>query len=454
MPHRTLIGVFSVTALLAFAPCVAQATSPPSVAGTWLHAQGSPSTNQITGDCDEEGATTLYDSWKGTITAGPYAPGTYSATATVSLSATDEPNPTYGPTGRFGLPGHAIPEMRSHVVITSGTTTIDVVQTRDLTRPEAQGVCSAVVNFTDPNGLYWFDLSHREFFAFSLWTATITTPNGRFEESGKGWISSISSTGHYDYTLPDGTHTSSGAGSIGNSINLYAGTGPAPLGPQRISLTPADATGAVGTTHDVTANVTDAAGGPVPASVVLFSVTGVDTSTGRCTTDSTGSCSYSYTGPDLPGADAIRACADANTNGISDSGEPCSTATQAWLLPSATAGQATGGGHIANTSNTDQIAFGFNVRSDTTSLKGEGTLVDPSTATKIKLTDVTSLTRTGEQVTVFGHADVNGIATTYRLDVVDMAEPGARSDTFRLRTAGGYLAGGTLTRGNIQVHRE
>lgn len=77
-----------------------------------------------------------------------------------------------------------------------------------------------------------------------------------------------------------------------------------------------------------------------------------------------------------------------------------------------TGGQATGGGQVANASNTDQIAF-FNVKSDGASIKGGGTLVDPATATKIKLSDVTNLTQTGGQVTIFGHADVNGVVTTY-----------------------------------------
>jgi hypothetical protein len=46
---------------------------------------------------------------------------------------------------------------------------------------------------------------------------------------------------------------------------------------------------------------------------------------------------------------------------------------------------------------------------------------------------------------------VNGATTSYRIDVNDLAESGAGSDTFSI-TAGGYSAGGTLTQGNVQVH--
>jgi hypothetical protein len=50
------------------------------------------------------------------------------------------------------------------------------------------------------------------------------------------------------------------------------------------------------------------------------------------------------------------------------------------------------------------------------------------------------------------HATINGVATTYRIDVDDNAEPGAGSDTFKFQSGNGYTVGGTLTKGNIQVH--
>ncbi len=47
---------------------------------------------------------------------------------------------------------------------------------------------------------------------------------------------------------------------------------------------------------------------------------------------------------------------------------------------------------------------------------------------------------------------MNGVAT-YRIDVDDLAEPGAGRDTFKIQTANGYTVGGVLLRGNIQVHK-
>jgi hypothetical protein len=207
----------------------------------------------------------------------------------------------------------------------------------------------------------------------------------------------------------------------------------------------------VGTSHAVTATVENSAGNPVSGSVVLFTVAGSVSTSGSCTTDADGQCSFSYQGPDLPGADEITACADANENGVVDAGEPCNTATKAWILPDTMPGQVTGGGQVFNAGASDKIAFGFNAKSTDKGIKGECTLVDSSTDTMIKCVDVTTLTRAGNTATFFGNATINGTPTTYRIDVVDNGEPGS-ADTFRIRTASGYTAGGVLTGGNIQVH--
>jgi hypothetical protein len=257
---------------------------------------------------------------------------------------------------------------------------------------------------------------------------------------------------------PDGSLTPRSEGgatvSIGGSNTtggLAITDGPRPM-PARVLLTPTDSSGPVSVSHTVTATVLTAGGAPVAAASVRFSVSGSVTTDGACTTGADGRCSWSYAGPDLPGADQINACADGDGSGTADAGEPCQTATRAWLVPSTTTGMVTGGGQIANPGVTDQIAFGFNAKSDQKGVKGEGTVVDPSTNTKIKLTTATTMAASGNEVTIFGAARVNDVATTYRLDVADHGEPGAGSDTFRLRTATGYLISGTLLRGNIQTH--
>jgi hypothetical protein len=47
---------------------------------------------------------------------------------------------------------------------------------------------------------------------------------------------------------------------------------------------------------------------------------------------------------------------------------------------------------------------------------------------------------------------VNGVATNYRIDVDDLADPGALSDTFTIETESGYTATGIVEHGNIQIN--
>ena len=232
----------------------------------------------------------------------------------------------------------------------------------------------------------------------------------------------------------------------GNQIGRVT-VGPGP--PASLVLAPKTATGTVGTQHCVTATVDDASANPTPNVNVVFSVTGSVNTGGTQATDVSGNAQFCYQGPNLPGADAITAFADTNRNGVQDPGEPSDEATMAWLLPTATTGQATGGGQIPG-----GVAFGFTAKSDSTSVKGECSVVDvsPVNNIKIKCTDVTILVQTGNKATFFGDAIVNGTATTYRIDVQDNAEPGAGADTFSIQTVSGYTASGALVNGNIQVH--
>lgn len=226
-----------------------------------------------------------------------------------------------------------------------------------------------------------------------------------------------------------------------------------PPGPASISLTPPSATNTVSTQHTVTATSTDSGGQATPGITVRFSVSGSTSAAGSCVTGTDGACSFTYTGPDLPGADAIVAYADTDGSGTKGSSEPGAEATKSWILPTATAGQVTGGGQIPNAAGNSGIAFGFTAKSGQQGIKGECSVVDIALATniKIKCTDVTDLVVSGTHATLFGPATVNGVSTTYRIDVNDNGEPG-RTDTFKIVTASGYSASGTLSGGNIQVH--
>lgn len=227
-----------------------------------------------------------------------------------------------------------------------------------------------------------------------------------------------------------------------------------PVAPDATSLAidPASSDNIVSTAtvHTLTALRSDDS--PATNITVRYSVSGTTTTNGPCVTDANGVCSFSYVGPDLPGADAIVAYADNNENGIQDIDEPSINAAQAWLLPEATTGQVTGGGHIDGTEESNDIAFGFTAKSTTTGVKGHCEIITATADVNIKCTDVTVITANTTSATIFGNATINGVATTYRIDVTDNGEPGIGTDTFSVQTSSGYYASGTLAGGNISMH--
>jgi hypothetical protein len=226
-----------------------------------------------------------------------------------------------------------------------------------------------------------------------------------------------------------------------------------PGAPATVTLSPADAINPVGTTHTVTATVKDASNQAVPNITVRFTVTGSVNTTDSCVTNTGGQCSFTYTGPALAGADLISAYADTNNNGSPDPSEPVAVpATKAWVPPTSTPGQANGGGQFYNPTQTDKIAFGFSAKNKDGKLIGECSVIDPSSNTRVKCTNATSFVETGTHATVFGDATVNGVDTTYRIDVDDNGDPGKGKDDFFITTGTGYSVGGVLTAGNILVH--
>ena len=65
--------------------------------------------------------------------------------------------------------------------------------------------------------------------------------------------------------------------------------------------------------------------------IVRFSVSGVVTTNGECTTDTAGQCAFTYDGPSTPGTDTIVGFADSNRNGVRDAGEPDASTTKTWV---------------------------------------------------------------------------------------------------------------------------
>jgi hypothetical protein len=214
-----------------------------------------------------------------------------------------------------------------------------------------------------------------------------------------------------------------------------------------LSLTPAIAENPVASEHTVTATVEGASG---QLATVYFVVAGSVSTTGSCTTNEQGVCTFTYAGPTFSGVDLITGCVDRDDSGTIDPGEPCAEATKIWVLPATTPGQATGGGWIATEGAT--VSFGFNATSTTGSglAKGNCNLIDDGTRTHIKCLTVEALVVGATHATFFGTATVNGVLTRYRIDVNDFGEPGTL-DTFEIHTGSGYTAAGTLDGGNIQI---
>jgi Mg-chelatase subunit ChlD len=228
-----------------------------------------------------------------------------------------------------------------------------------------------------------------------------------------------------------------------------------PANPATLTLAPKTDTNTVDDTHCVTATVKDAFGNATPGITVRFTVTGAVNTGGPVVTNAAGQAQFCYTGPALPGMDAISAFADTDNNGTKDAGEPSDIASKTWVLPTSTAGcKVTYGGRI-KAANGDKGTFGGNAKAD--GLKGEEEYQDhgPAKDMNVHSIDVLAVTCTdGKSASIFGTATIDGAGTfDYRIDVVDNGEPGAGSDTYRIRLSNGYDSGvKTLLGGNIQVH--
>jgi hypothetical protein len=260
----------------------------------------------------------------------------------------------------------------------------------------------------------------------------------------------------------------SGTGNaVSNNVDAYpfrtTGAGGTPCsGPPATTLTldPFTATNPVGTQHCVTATVTNAFGVPQAGVTVRFTVSGSVMTSGAATTDANGEAVFCYTGPALPGADAITAFADTNNNTMPDPGEPVGAASKVWVLPVTTPGceiKITNGGWII-ADNSDRANFGGNAVADEDgNVSGQEEYQDQGPADPFNLHgDVTVIVCDPDptRATIFGDATIDGSGShTFRIDVRDFAEPGKGVDTYRMRVDTYDSGEHTLEGGNIQIHR-
>jgi hypothetical protein len=387
-------------------------TLSPSLTGEFL---SSTTVATITDfDCDDTGGSLSFSA--AGIAAGPY-PGTFTETGTVTLGPRDIPIP--GMPGQFVAP---ILSFEAEFTITSVLGTVMGSKTMTAPSDANVGFCTPSLG-GDPN------------------MAQI-----------------IASVLRYEATLPDG---STDQGSSFANFNASSEP-PAPAPPQLefregftsdeailVVLTPPTETNTVGSEHTVTATATTLTGSPAEGTTILFTVEGASDASGACTTDDQGQCAFTYTGPALPGADVITGCADNDESGSVDLGEPCGEATKIWMLPATTPGQVTGGGWIVV--GGERVSFGFNAQSRKVGdpARGNCNVIDHATTMHIKCLTVDSLVVSPTHATFFGQATVDDVPTDYRIDVDDLGV----ADTFKIQTNSGYVAGGTLEGGNIQIHR-
>lgn len=453
---RTFLILAALAAALAATAGTAAASSPPptlafcTVSGCATGETFFTSNFTYTRDCDTAGTSTINFNASGTA-FGPY-PGTFTESGTVQVGPQTFPNVFSSFLADVGF--GEVTTLTATFSIDSPSTGSTVTGTKSLILPSNEnfdyGRCSSfsgedvpTFNYTDGHG------TATSFTAAVEYDASLHTPAGNYHDSGTANVNGSDIAGVA--TTPTGTQA---LFSIGGFSQTFAHSGGVTAeGAANVTLSPPSAVNDVGTSHTVAASAQDSGGGPVAGTTILFSVSGSTHASGSCTTDASGTCSFTYAGPDLPGADQITGCADVNSNGMVDPGEPCGTATKSWVLPVSTPGQTTGGGQVLSLSGANDVAFGFTAKDDQNGVKGECSVVDPEAGIKVKCVDVTALTQTATHATFFGDATINGSPTTYRIDVDDNSEPGAGSDTFKIHTANGYTAGGVLERGNIQVHQ-
>jgi hypothetical protein len=226
--------------------------------------------------------------------------------------------------------------------------------------------------------------------------------------------------------------------------------------PATLTLSPKSDTNPVDSQHCVTATVRDPFGNLVPGVTVRFAVAGSINTTGSATTTTAGQATFCYTGPALPGADAIKAYADTNNNNVQDLGEPSDTAAKTWamLVSNCEVRVNNGGWFIAN--NGDRVSFGGMAQSDGAgSASGNEEYQDHGSVQRFNLhgDPLAIFCQSDTTVTIFGMATIDGAGShVFRIDVTDNGEPGS-DDHYRMRVDAYDSGDHTLLGGNVQIHK-
>jgi hypothetical protein len=114
-----------------------------------------------------------------------------------------------------------------------------------------------------------------------------------------------------------------------------------------------------------------------------------------------------------------------------------------------TDGRASGGGFLVQ--DGEKVNFSVSGKSEAGRLFG--TCVVTAGSTTIKCTGVDGFYKSGtNRVVMVGSATVDGTPTRDRIDLTDNGEPGT-SDRIAIQTDSGFAAAGTISGGNLEVHK-
>ena len=398
--RRVATFVVPLTAL-AVTQVLPAAAAPPAPPPT-LFGETLSGTPTVTMSCDPAKTSSGTFSVSGTA-VGPY-PGTFTADGSWSIGPV--PFGTFAPVATF----------QETFTITSPVGA--VTGTKSL--PNVPAPSTYCLSDTTPPTLVMNPF-------FGRYEATITTASGSYTDRG-------SETTQIEYmigwSIPQDTFS-----------EVFYSELPAPiaLGPAVVTLSPGVATNPLGATHTVTATVQNAIGQPVPNTTVQFTVAGSVNTTGSCTTDANGECSFSYQGPTLPGQDAITGCA--GTNGA----PPCGTATKTWVLPVSTPGcQVKNDGWILALDGA-KATFGGDAKAATDgTMTGQEKYRDHgASGIDVRSLNILAIVCQNnlEVADVYGQATVNGSGSfLFRIEVTDPDSVGG-PDTYGITLDNGYTSG-------------
>jgi hypothetical protein len=111
----------------------------------------------------------------------------------------------------------------------------------------------------------------------------------------------------------------------------------------------------------------------------------------------------------------------------------------------------TGGGEISVSGGFAN--FGFVAQSDSSGVSGQLEYQNHARNLNVHSTSITSLSVSGNSATFSGSCTKNGTPCTFTVNVQDNGEPGKGMDQFIISVSGEPTEGGTITKGNIQVHQ-